>query len=180
MQGKYSMSDIVGAPRMGQYELSDIVAVHDAPPREPFSGFHLSDSDVKDGVLHGARRGSSGDGAESARLSVGNGALPGVHVYREGSIAHPTVAKRKHMHRVEGAFALANIDSDPVWNEAVATSFDGHKANGLSEHEAYAAALNDGEHALEAAGYDGYFSGKQKNQVLLFGDQLVTPKPQAT
>lgn len=172
-RGQFTSADINSGAGQGQYSASDISHIVEAPPREPFSGFHLSDSDVKDGVLHGARRGSSGVGAESARLAVGNAAVPGVHVYRDGAIAHPSLARRKHMHQVSGDKALADIDSNPVWHEAVAQGFEGHKANGLGEHEAYAAALNDGEHALKAAGYDGFYSERQRNNVLLFGNQLT-------
>lgn len=153
---------------------------HQAPQKQPFSATHFSDSEIKDGVIHGARRGASGIGAESARLSLGSGAPPGVHAYRDGSVAHPQVGGRKHAHKIAGHKAIAQIESEPLWNSTKTASAQQAIAKGADPAVANGIGTNAAEHALKGAGYDGYESQKQPGSVFLFGDQHVArPNPGA-
>lgn len=143
------------------------------PPKQPFVGTHFSDSQITDGVLHGARRGSSPDSSDSHRLHVGRGAPGGVHVYTDGSAGHPHISRRKHAYKVAGHKAIARLEDEPVWNDTLTKAFKSALESGASETDAFNSAINEAEHALKDVGYDGYTSVKSPHQVFLFGDQPV-------
>jgi hypothetical protein len=149
-----------------------------SPPKTPFAGTHFTDADVSGGVLHGARRGSSPQASDAHRVKLGRGAPSGVHVYRSGHIAHPTIASRKHAVGVSGDKAIGDVDKDPVarqiFSSALTDSYKSQIANGVDPQTARLVAMNEGEHALLAAGYDGMEATKfQPGSVLLWGDQKI-------
>jgi hypothetical protein len=144
-----------------------------APRKTPFQGVHFSDSDIKGGVLHGARRGSSPLASDAHRVRLGRGAPSAVHVYRHGHVAHPSVASRKHAHSVSGNYAVANIDGAErtVWAEALTSAYKDAIASGADPQTAKLIAQNSAEHALVAQGWDGYGADThQPGNVTLFGD----------
>jgi len=151
-----------------------------SPPKTPFSGTHFSDNQISDGVLHGARRGSSPQASDAHRLHLGGGAPAGSHVYRRGSVGHPAISARKHAYGVSGDKAIANIDSDPVarkvFGDALTAAYKDAISSGADPQTAKFTAQNAAEHALLASGYDGYESPKSSvGGVFLFGDTKLDP-----
>jgi hypothetical protein len=145
--------------------------VEAGPARERFQGTHYSNA--KTDVLRGDMRGSSGIGQEKLRLKEGQGAAPGVYVYGPETVRpEDMIVTRPYKHKVEGDFALANLDDNDVWNTTLTEAFKKHKAEGANDTQAMLRAVNDAEHALRDAGYDGYYRGK-KDITFLFDDQPV-------
>jgi len=147
-----------------------------SPPKTPFAGTHFTDANVEGGVLHGARRGSSPQASDAHRVKLGRGAPAGVHAYRAGHVAHPSIASRKNAVGISGDKAIADIDgaARATWATALTQSFKENVANGVDPAMAKAVAANSAEHALLEAGYDGYEASKhQPGSVFLFGDQKI-------
>lgn len=167
--------------------ISFVPHAQQGPARTPFSGVHFSDSNPSDGILHGARRGSSDEASDSARImpvhtnpdgsltQVGPSAPAGVHVYSEGSTAHPSVGKRKFAHRVHGNHALADISNNPTWNTTLNSAYQQAKQSGLDDKTAMSVAVNSSEHAIKNSGYSGYHNASSGDgSVFLFGDQPIS------
>jgi hypothetical protein len=148
--------------------------VPDTPTPEQFSGVHYSKQAVKNSVLSGDMRGSSGVGAEKSRLNLGNGAAPGVYFYREGSRPEAMIGPRENMSRVNGRYALAELESTPEWADKITEQTQAYKEKGFNDTQAHLMAINDAEHHLRDIGYDGYYSGYHPNSVFLFGDHKVS------
>lgn len=143
-----------------------------APEKKPFRGVHHSNASLK-GTIHGSFRGSSPESSDAHRVHIGNGAPSGVHVYRHGSIAHPSIKSRTNAYSVSGDHAIANIDGSEreTWSKAFTDSFKQNVASGADPQTAKLSAMNDAEHALQAAGFTGYESPNSQNgSVVLFGD----------
>lgn len=150
------------------------------PERAPFIGRHFSATAIKNGILSGARRGASGVGQEKNRLTLGNGAEPGVYVYRTGAPGEPMITSRAHEYEVRGNKALANIDENPLWGQAFEGARQQAMDAGVPEGEAFGIALNEAERAMKEEGYDGYFHPAYRNIVFMFGDQDAVPVGEKT
>lgn len=148
------------------------------PLKEPFQGRHFSDTSGLD-VLSGARRGLSGLGAEAERLQLGRGAPGGVYAYAEGAAPEAQYIGRKGEYVVEGEKSLADLSigrksntfADPQWEkvrqDAIRTATEGGRPIEIARQEA----LNEVEHAVKDAGYDGYRG--VNGATFLFGDVPV-------
>lgn len=156
------------------------------PPKTPYEGTHFSNDSIPGGVLHGARRGSSPEASDSARIQpihtdpntgdttqVGPSAPPGVHVVDSGATAHPSIGRRPHAHKVKGNFAIADVEKNPVWNATLQSAYQQAKQGGLDDKTAFNVAINSCEHAIKNAGFDGYTSSKNPGSTLLFGDHAI-------
>lgn len=155
----------------------DVQPEQSGPPKKPFSGTHFSDAQIDGGVLHGSRRGSSPQAADAHRIHLGNGAPAGVYVYNDHSVGHPQITGRKNAYRVSGDKAIAQIESEPIWMDTLKKSYQDGLAGGKDQQTAFFSAINDSEHALRDAGYDGYTSSKQPHTTFLFGDQQIDNDP---
>lgn len=147
-----------------------------APEKKPFRGVHHSNASLK-GTIHGSFRGSSPESSDAHRVHVGNGAPSGVHVYRHGSIAHPSIKSRANAYSVSGDHAIANIDGSErdTWSKAFVTAYKQNLADGADPQTAKNMALNSAEHDLISQGWNGYeASQNQPGSVILFGDQNIS------
>jgi len=145
------------------------------PVKMPFQGTHFSDQPISGGVLRGSMRGASG-AEESARLDVPPQAPAGVHVVRQGHLAHPHLRLRKYSSGVSGNKAIADVEGaqHELWNTSVQQGHAAALQNGLDPKTAQLSALNAGEHGIKAAGYDGMEFGRSApGSVLMFGDVAV-------
>lgn len=139
-------------------------------PTEHLSATHFTDQDPQNGVISGARRGGHNH-VESHRVHKGKGAPAGIHVVRDGSIA-PQGAGDKAF-GIKKNVALAKLDNEPIWHNALMTSFKQYLAAGVPEDEAHLLSLNDAEHAIKDAGFDGYTTSKYPSHAFLYGDHRV-------
>lgn len=147
-----------------------------APEKKPFRGVHHSNASLK-GTIHGSFRGSSPESSDAHRVHIGNGAPSGVHVYRHGSIAHPSIKSRANAYSVSGDHAIADLDGSErdVWAAAFKPAYQAAIASGADPTTARSNAINQSEHALIAAGYTGMESSKnQPGSVMLFGSQSIS------
>lgn len=159
-------------------------AIGQAPPsgpeKTPFVGRHYSDNDIKSGILDGGRRGASrkdgtSTGEEADRLTAGQGAPPGVYAYDANSIGEPGITSRKNMYIVQGPKAILDIGTSDLWNQALDSAKQDATIQDTNPKLAEHSAINSAEHAVQAAGYDGYRNTKSHHPgiVFLFGDHPV-------
>lgn len=154
-----------------------------APVKKPFKGTHFSHAPIQGGVIRGALRGSSPDSSEGAnapggdRRKAGRGLPAGVHVVRDGHVAHPNLAQRPHVSGVEGMKAVADLDGPErgLWKELFKVSYQAQLANGVDPIVAAAGAKNEAEHGLIDAGFDGVeASSFSPGNVMLWNDAPVS------
>ena len=148
-----------------------------APAKTHYVGVHYSDN--KFDVADGARR--SGSGAEGERLNLGTqlgygqDAPGGVYVYDKGARVEAPLVDKKHAYEIRGKYALANIADNPVWQAGLAKGKADAIAHGADDRTATLLGLNAAEHALQDAGFDGYYNPQQPHIKFLFGDHPVSP-----
>jgi hypothetical protein len=159
------------------------------PEKTPYAGVHYTNADLGDaGILLGERRGSSPQGngkngaflptgEEGARIREGRGAPGGIYFYDAGTLGEPQIASRKNAYHVKGDKAIADIGGAQreVWEKALYDSYNKQIEQGVEPAIAGKIAMNDAEHALLDAGWDGYRNSSPesrgpKNAVFLFGD----------
>lgn len=165
-----SMANISPAERLSSLD--------NGPQKAPFSGRHYSDTNISGDYLEGNRRGMIQNdgrpaGEEAARLDAGRGAPHGVYVYEDDARGEPSILSRRYQYKVQGNKALADIRDNPVYHETFQRTFEQAKASGKNDTMATMEGINEAEHALQAAGYDGYYNGHRKGTVFLFGDQKI-------
>jgi hypothetical protein len=144
------------------------------PQKESFTGTHYAKEPIKGGMLHGDKRGSTGEGEESARVFLPpRGAPAAVHVYENSGQVfgkHPQILARPHAYQVKGDYALATIENEPKWGEAKNMATSHAVQSGMDPKQAELIGRNEAEWALQDAGYDGYKSKNLPGNVVLFGD----------
>lgn len=154
-----------------------------APPKAPFSGTHYAKEKIKGGTLHGDKRGMTGEGEDSDRVYLPpRGAPAGVHLYEDNGQVygkHPSILARPHAYQVQGMYSIADIDSEPLWNQAKQEVMANTQGK-MAPEQVEMVARNEAEWKLKEAGYDGYKSSSQPGNVLLFGNHPATDagKPQ--
>lgn len=150
----------------------------DSPTKQPFSGTHFSDAKLD--TIDGARRGTSGVGAESARLRLGSqtgmgpDAPPGFHAYQSGSLPEAQIAGKKNAYNVRGQMAFASTDH-PLFQAGYQEGVQNALAKGADAQTAHQLGLNNAEHALQSAGFDGYHTPSNPGARFVFGSHDVTP-----
>lgn len=144
------------------------------PQLEPFTGTHYAKDAIKGGVLHGDKRGMSGEGEESNRVYLPpRGAPAAVHVYADdGQVfgKHPQILSRPNAYQVKGDYALATIEDTPEWGAAKQDAIQKATHSGVDPKQAELVGRNEAEWALKEAGYNGYRSRNVPGNVVLFGD----------
>jgi hypothetical protein len=156
----------------------------DSPKRAPYHGTHFSNRKVD--KIQGAHRGEQGQkGAASsnadhgrvhAGTKAGHGmdAPAGFYTVRAGHAAPALEAQKPHAYTVRGRFAFGTTDM-PEFKNGYQAGHGAAKANGADDKTAHHLGLNNAEHALQDAGYDGYLSPKHPGIVLHFGDHDAEP-----
>jgi hypothetical protein len=149
-----------------------------AQERKPFTGVHYAREAIKGDVLHGDKRGSTGEGEESDRVFLPpRGAPSAIHVYEStGGMygKHPQIVARPHAYQVDGMYALADIDHDQTWKGAKDAAHTNAMQSGSDPAHAEQVSRNEGEWALKDAGYDGYRASRSApGNVVLFGDHIA-------
>lgn len=158
--------------------LNGLSSAEVGPTKQPFVGTHYSREKIKGGTLHGDKRGMTGEGEDSDRVYLPpRGAPAGVHVYENNGQVfgkHPSILARPHAYQVSGAYALADIDSEPLWAQAKQEVMNNTQGK-MDPAQAELIARNEAEWKLREAGYDGYRSASSPGNVVLFGDHPATP-----
>lgn len=161
----------------GRDEASRFADIPPGPPKEPVALRHYSDQKIQGDVISGDRRASSPEASVNERMrSQMPDFQPAAAFYRDGELSgrHPLITQRKFEYPVKGNFALAEIESNPIWQKAQADAQEQALANGAQPHEAYLASLNAAEKAIRDEGYDGYYSKANPSDVRMFGDVPVS------
>jgi hypothetical protein len=147
-----------------------------SPQKTPYSGVHFSDSKLD--VIDGSRRGTGKIGEESKRLllgsqsGMGKDAPPGFYTYAAGSLPEASIAQRKSAHKVRGQFAFASTDH-PEFQTGYAAGSQKATEEGADPQTAHGLGLNAAEHALQDAGFDGYFSNTHPHIRFHFGSHAL-------
>lgn len=148
------------------------------PNKAPFSGTHFSDAKLD--TIDGARRGTSGVGAESGRLRLGSqtgmgpDAPPGFHAYQSGSLPEAQIAGKKNAYSVRGQMAFGTTD-EPIFQSGYKEGVQNALAKGADPQTAHQLGLNNAEHAMQNAGFDGYHTPQNPSARFVFGSHDVTP-----
>lgn len=150
----------------------------DSPTKAPFSGTHFTDAKLD--TIDGARRGNSGVGAESARLRLGSqtgmgpDAPPGFHAYSNGSLPEAQIAGKKNAYSVRGQMAFGTTDH-PLFQAGYQEGVQNALNNGADPQTAHLLGLNNAEHALQSAGFDGYHTPSNPSSRFVFGSHDTVP-----
>lgn len=140
----------------------------------PFTGTHYAKTPIKGNVLHGDKRGQTGEGEESDRVFLPpRGAPAAVHVYENNGQLfgkHPQITARPHAYQVDGNFNLATIEDEPKWAEGKQVGTDLANQAGADPKTAELVGRNEAEWGLKEAGFHGYRSKSSPGNVVLFGD----------
>jgi hypothetical protein len=156
-----------------------------SPKREPYTGTHFSDEKLD--KIEGARRGELGakklppTNADHKRVRLGTktglgpDAPAGFYTAKAGTVAPPMMAMKKHPHQIRGQFAFGSTDH-PAFQQAYAAAHQQASTAGAKPDVAHGLGLNAGEHALQAAGFDGYNSPNHPGVNFHFGDHVVEPE----
>lgn len=144
------------------------------PQVQSFEGTHYAKEPIKGNVLHGDKRGSTGEGEEAGRVFLPpRGAPAAVHVYENNGQVfgkHPQIISRPHAYQVKGDYALATLEDEPKWGEAKSQATQHAVESGVDPKQAELVGRNEAEWALKDAGYHGYKSKSAPGNVVLFGD----------
>ena len=170
-----SVGDWQASPLSVDDRLKTLAA--NSPKKETYSGTHYSDAAMP--VIDGARRGTSG-GSEAQRLrlgtqtGMGDDAPGGFHTYKAGTLPDPAMAAKKNAYQVRGQKAFASTDH-PSFQSGYANGVQHASDAGADADTAHKLGLNAAEHAVQHAGYDGYFSPKHPNTRFHFGSEPAVP-----
>ncbi len=149
-----------------------------SPKKEDYSGTHFSDRAIH--LIEGARRGmpapkgvpADSDAARvrlGSKTGMGPDAPAGFYTQKAGSIANLATATKPHSYHVRGQFAFGSTDH-PAFQQGYAAGSQKATAAGADPKTAHGLGLNTAEHAMQDAGFDGYFSAKHPNVRFHFGD----------
>ena len=156
----------------------------DSPKREPYHGTHFSDKKLD--KIQGAHRGALGAkgmaaaNADSKRIHAGTkaghgaDAPAGFYTVKAGHIAPAMDANKPHAYTVRGNFAFGSTES-PEFKKGYQFGSQLAQQNGADPKTAHALGLNNAEHALQDAGYDGYESPAHPGVRFHFGDHDAEP-----
>lgn len=148
------------------------------PQKTPYSGVHYSDASMD--TIDGARRGTSGASAEAQRLRLGtqtgqgDDAPAGFHTYRSGALPDAAMAAKKNTYQVRGQMAFASTEH-PEFQNGYSEGVQKAIQAGADPETAHKLGLNAAEHAVQNAGFDGYFSPKHPNMRFHFGSEPAIP-----
>lgn len=144
------------------------------PQAIPFEGTHYAKEKIVGDVLHGDKRGMTGEGEETNRVYLPpRGAPSAIHVYENSGQVfgkHPQIISRPHAYQVKGDYALATLEDEPKWGEAKTQATQHAVESGMDPNQAELVGRNEAEWALKDAGYHGYKSKSSPGNVVLFGD----------
>src|SRR5581483_4541602 len=160
----------------GRGEADRFADLDAGPPKEYVALKHYADQKVQGDVLSGDKRATSPETSRNEQLrSQLPDFQPAVAFYRDGELLgrHPSIAARKFEYPVAGRYALAEIESNPIWNDAQQQGQELGLQQGMNPHEAWLYSLNYAEKAIRDEGYDGYYSKQHPADVRLFGDVPV-------
>lgn len=156
----------------------------DSPKRESYAGTHFSDKKLD--KIQGAHRGALGaKGVDASRsdservhagtkAGFGNDAPAGFYSVKAGHAAPAMEAAKPHAYSVRGHFAFGSTDS-PEFQTGYANGVQHAKASGADDKTAHHLGLNNAEHSLADAGYDGYHNPKHPGVRFHFGDHDAEP-----
>jgi hypothetical protein len=157
---------------------------NDSPKREPYAGTHFSDKKLD--KIQGAHRGALGAkgvapaNADHKRVHAGTkaghgtDAPAGFYTTKAGHIAPAMDANKPHAYTVRGNFAFGSTES-PEFKAGYMAGNQRALQNGADPKTAHHLGLNNAEHALQDAGYDGYGSPQHPGVRFHFGDHDAEP-----